>query len=84
MSVWIFFRPGTAGGRKTMQWDVVTKDSGVSLGAVKWFALWRRYAFFPVEGTCFEQDCLRTIASFCEGETRSHRENTVTARMARP
>jgi hypothetical protein len=65
--VWTLFpredKPGDSPG----------EHAGATLGRVKWHGQWRRYAFFPEPGTLFEADCLRAIAAFCEGETRSHR-----------
>jgi hypothetical protein len=70
VSDWIRFEDGpTSASGKTRTWMVTTKEGGY-LGWVKWFGPWRRYAFFPGEGTIYEQDCLRTIAKFCEQNTR--------------
>jgi len=51
---------------KTKLFDVVAKEGAIALGEVKWFARWRKYAFFPAAGTVFEQDCLNDISSFLE------------------
>lgn len=62
---------------KTRVWQVVptaespkAQEDIAELGEVKWFGRWRRYAFFPQEGTIYEQSCLRKIADFCEGQTQ--------------
>lgn len=60
---WIEFRMKHDTG-KTKVYDVVAKERGEMLGEVKWFARWRKYAFFPAAGTLFEEDCLKDIASF--------------------
>ena len=39
-------------------------NEGVELGEIKWYASWRRYAFYPKENTIHERDCLRDIAQF--------------------
>ena len=59
---------------KTKRWQVVTKAEGALLGSIGWFGRWRRYAFTPYEGSVYEQDCLRDIASFIEAQTKAHRE----------
>jgi len=51
---------------KTCMWDVVTTESGVVLGRVKWFGRWRKYAFFPAGGTVYEPTCLRDIVAFLD------------------
>lgn len=65
---------GTSPSGKTAIYSVSAKDGGATLGAVRWYAPWRKYAFFPRPETLYEQDCLRDIAAFCEAETRAHRE----------
>ena len=56
----------TARTDKTFMWDVVTKESGVVVGRVKWFGRWRKYAFFPAGGTVYEPTCLRDIVAFLD------------------
>ena len=57
----------------TKRWAVMPKDGSSQIGAVSWHGPWRKYCFFPVPSTVFEQVCLRDIADFCERETRLHR-----------
>lgn len=59
--------------RLTRIWDVNTRE-GNPLGDVRWFAAWRRYVFVPMGGTLYEEDCLRTIAEFCERQTVLNRQ----------
>lgn len=59
-------------GAKTERWRVFSKD-GPQLGGCVWHSPWRRYVFWPLEGTIYEQDCLRDIAQFCEDQTREHK-----------
>lgn len=75
MSKWIeFLAAGASPSGKTAKYAVRAKDGDALLGVVRWFAPWRKYAFFPQPETLYEQDCLRDIAAFCEAETRAHRE----------
>jgi hypothetical protein len=74
MANWIQFRGGgPSKSGKTKMWNVETIGGETILGTIAWFGRWRRYGFYPTSGTVFEQDCLRDIASFCEGETKAHR-----------
>lgn len=59
---------------KTRLWNIMTVDGHYHIGQIKWFGRWRRYCFFPVDQTVFEQDCLRDIADFIEQKTKEHRE----------
>ena len=80
MSKWIAFnlapvRPS----RKTGIWAVVTKGGakevgGLVLGHVSWWAQWRKYAFFPAQGTLYEQTCLRDIAEFIDDQMKLRRK----------
>ena len=49
---------------KTNIYQVI--NNGIHLGDIKWYAPWRKYAFFPQEKTLYEQDCLKDIAKFLE------------------
>ena len=57
---------------KTCVWSVFTKDGGY-LGSVKWWSGWRKYCFFPANGSLYEQDCLNDIAEFLETATGIHK-----------
>lgn len=71
---WIAFKgPTRIEGQKTLRWMVTTVDETQYLGLVSWYPPWRRYCFTPGQGTVFEQDCLREIATFCETKTREHK-----------
>jgi hypothetical protein len=54
---------------KTSRWNVFTKRGVTPLGRVMWWNAWRKYCFFPLSDTLYEQDCLRDIADFCEQQT---------------
>lgn len=60
---------------KTKVWEVQTTENNLTLGYIRWFGSWRRYAFFPNFKSVFEWTCLRDIANFCEEKTREHRTN---------
>jgi len=82
MSAYINFEKQTRHkGWKTDWWKVWTggKDFDeegeqyVELGIIKWWCGWRRYVFFPEEGTFYEPGCLREMADFCEHETKAYK-----------
>ena len=75
MSVWIRFEHfPPKPGRKTSHWIVKPKKLGEGmLGLVKWWPAWRKYVFFPVSDTLFEEDCLHAIAEFIDEETRKYK-----------
>lgn len=60
---------------RTKIWEVRNVDLGIYLGRVSWFGRWRQYCFDPFSGLTFEKTCLRTIAEFCERNTRRHYAN---------
>ena len=72
---WIeFLVEGTSPSGITSIFTVAPKQGGGALGTVRWYAPWRKYAFFPRPDTLYEQDCLRDIATFCENETAAQRK----------
>jgi len=58
--------------KKTETWSV--HSHGVYLGLVKWYAQWRKYAFFPDDGTLFDSLCLSELAGFCATKTQQYKE----------
>lgn len=59
---------------KTLVYQVLALDDhATSLGLIRWFARWRKYAFYPEANRVFEQTCLCDIADFCEQETKAHK-----------
>ena len=58
---------------KTSVWRVHSKEDPIALGIIKWFARWRKYCFFPITDTVYEQVCLREIADFIERKTKEHK-----------
>ena len=73
MSKWTYMKEMPNEGRKTKIFSVRAKEDDTFIGLVKWFGAWRKYCFFPIENTVFEQDCLRDIAQFIEEETKRHK-----------
>ena len=77
----VFKCVGDSPSGKTAIWQVSTavKDRegnphpGVPLGQVKWFGKWRKYSFFPLQETLYEETCLRDIADFCQTLTQVKR-----------
>ena len=59
--------------RATQRWTIVTTDGEIDLGEVKWFGKWRCYAYFPLNDSVYEKQCLRDIAAFCETKTNKQR-----------
>ncbi|KKM91198.1 hypothetical protein LCGC14_1230900 [marine sediment metagenome] len=76
MSTYIKFHgPYSSATGKTSIWEVIPKDADhTRIGEVRWFGRWRKYAFFPLSETVFEQVCLRDIADFCETKTKEHKQ----------
>lgn len=52
--------------KKTRHFEVTSKSSDGVLGIVKWFAPWRRYAFFPSVNCLFDAACLTSITEFLQ------------------
>jgi hypothetical protein len=74
MAKWIEFEERQApSGYTTKRWHVIAKRGLVTLGTISWYSGWRRYCFYPHDGSSYEQDCLRDIADFCEQQTIAHR-----------
>jgi hypothetical protein len=66
---------GTSESGKTNVHQVLALDEySTTLGVIRWFGRWRKYAFFPESDRVFEQTCLREIADFCEQETKARRK----------
>jgi len=59
--------------RRTDIWTVVDQ-AGYRLGAVSWWAPWRRYTFRPDSNTVYDPSCLMTIASFVAEKTEERKK----------
>jgi hypothetical protein len=51
-------------------WDVYGQEA---LGAVSWYAPWRRYTYTSLANITLDPTCLREIADFCETQTQAHK-----------
>lgn len=71
ITFWLDSDPKT---RKTMIWVVRSKYEGpdCSLGEIRWFGRWRKYAFAPGTGCLFEEVCMRDISEFIVDRTKEH------------
>jgi hypothetical protein len=49
---------------KTKVYAVVSKMHNYQLGIIKWFSMWRCYAFWPDGGTIWNANCLDEIKIF--------------------
>lgn len=63
----------TPAGFKTKIWEITTKDRKSLLGLVKWYAPWRKYTFFPTQGSLFDNACLLELAEFVKEKTIEHK-----------
>jgi len=64
-------------GLKTDRWVAVGMKSGQRLGGVGWHSPWRRYVFWPLEGTLYDAECLHDIATFCLSQTKQHKATRI-------
>ncbi len=69
---WIRFLLTATPERKTEVWLVQTLDE-MDLGEIKFNSRWRKYSFYPLRETLYEQDCLWDIADFCAKKTEEWR-----------
>lgn len=67
-----FSNPSLSESGKTLVWDVHNKAAGAWLGTIKWHGAFRKYTFWPVQGTGYDPACLRDLARFCEDQTMLH------------
>ena len=59
----------------TQRFVVKNSKSGSLIGWIRWYGPFRSYAYFPCEGTVYEEDCLRDLAECVEGLKKEHRES---------
>ncbi len=91
-SKWIRFSEAQVPARlRTRIWLVKTLDAqDRELGLVRWYAPWRRYAFYPgqplhplsvgfhgARATIFEAQCLRDLAAFLDWATAERKAERV-------
>ena len=51
---------------KTCVWDVIARETGYSLGQIRWHPAWRQYTFQSLGDIILATACLRQIAGFIE------------------
>lgn len=61
---YIYFHLAEKQNPKTWIIDVYAEQNDVHLGQVRYYAQWRRYGFFPSDGTVYERICMRDITNF--------------------
>jgi hypothetical protein len=76
MAKWITFEE-VPSNKKTKTFNITAKEGSDHLGVVKWFASWRKYAFFPAPNTLYEPECLSDIAEFLKGLMQERKESKV-------
>ncbi len=59
-------KTGLSASGKTEMWAVISKRGGHFLGSLRWYARWRRYAFYPADNTVYSAGCLRDIGAFID------------------
>lgn len=60
-------------GRKTKLIEVWSKGGPTILGFIKWYGPWRKYCFYPADGTIFDPSCLLEIAAHTGNLTWNHK-----------
>jgi len=84
MPKWIDFIPTAQDPKKkTKLWFVDIKGTTNCLGRIKWFSRWRKYGFFPIENTVYEEQCLRDISEFIERATKEHKQKNKKSKLTR-
>ena len=64
-------RPSKSG--KTRIWTVISWRK-ITLGEIRWYAQWRRYTYYPNDGSAiiYDADCLQVLSDFCRERTHEH------------
>jgi hypothetical protein len=73
MMKWITISDESDLAAKTKRFRVCALDC-TSLGIIRFYPRWRKYAFYPNNDTLYESDCRIDIAEFCKAETAKWRE----------
>ena len=58
----------------TCRWDIPFKRDGGILGWVRWYKSRQQYAFFPSEGTVYDDGCLESIRAFLAETNAKHEQ----------
>ena len=67
---------GTSPSGKTQKWIVYNHVHNVEIGEIKWYGPWRKYSFFPVNGSVFEGFCLLEIRNMLDLVMRDRKEES--------
>lgn len=67
----------TSPSGKTDIWHLITKNTKLHIGAVRWAGNFRKYAFYPLADTFYDSNCLRDIAEFLEHQMEVRNLNTL-------
>ena len=51
---------------KTKKFYIVSKNSEITVGEIKWYSLWRQYIFEPSPETTWNRECLDDIIFFID------------------
>lgn len=60
-------------GSITNKFAVTDREKGTLLGYIKWYVLWRKYVFHPLN-CILDSVCLHELAEFCELNSTEHRK----------
>jgi hypothetical protein len=52
---------------------IISSVYGGSLGQIKWYPGWRRYAFFPDAETLYDSSCLKDIQNYIDELMAEHK-----------
>lgn len=69
----IFVDGGASDSGKTRRVVVRNVHTGELIGKIGWATNFRKYAYYPAEGTFYDSSCLRTVAEYCDNLTDTHR-----------
>lgn len=57
----------TPDNRKTKVYELCnSRDERIRLGEIKYNGAWRKYCFYPLDGTIFDSKCLHDIINFID------------------
>ena len=61
-------------GRRDLEHAYGLNKHTVGLGSIGFYPAWRKYVYWPEDGTLYDSNCLNDIAAFCEEQTLQWRE----------
>jgi hypothetical protein len=60
--------------KKTDIWEIMSVQSGETLGEIRWWGAWRKYVFAPANKTIWDNKCMQEVQDFITEEI-SKRKN---------